>query len=219
MAHEASKVSRVLRVSQDLSASEVLVVVVTLAHKAHRELRDPRVTRDPLVLVLVAQQDLWVARASVASLARVDPRAMPVRQELKDLQARMGSRVTAVTLVPWDAPGFAASRAIRVCRAPKAILATLVLRVRRVMLAFVAHVVMLVKSGNPERPVLMAPEGRLEVSVVVELREILAPRVPRVRSATRGSRARVAFVALLVSSARRVSVANEVLVATREPSA
>lgn len=204
---------------QDLSARGALVVVVTLAHKAHRELRDRRVTRDPLVLVLEARQDLWVVRASVVSLARVDPRAMLVRQELKDLQARMGSRVTAVTRVPWDALGSVASRVTRACRVLKAILATLVLRVPRVMLAFVAHVAMLGKSGNPERLVPMAPEGRLEVSVVVELKEILAPRVPKVPSATRVSRARVAFVALLVSLARRARGANEVLVATREPSA
>lgn len=106
--------------------------------------------------------------------------------------------------------------ATRAFRAPKATQATPAHKEPKVMSAFVGHVVNLARLENLARVVPMASVAPLEVLAVVVSKEILEPPAPKVLSATRASRAHVAFAARLVSSERRARRASVVHAAIRE---
>jgi len=75
----ASKVSRAALVRLAHSVRGVLVVVVTLARKAPKVLKDQKATKAPQALALAGPLAPWVARASVVSQVKMDLRVMPVR--------------------------------------------------------------------------------------------------------------------------------------------
>lgn len=110
---EASKASLARRGKQVPVALVALVVAVPQEHKVRRAFKDPRATRVLQVLVLEVQLGQWAVKESEESQAKTGRRATLVPPVHKVQQARMGSKVTAVTQAPWVALGFEGSKEIR----------------------------------------------------------------------------------------------------------
>jgi len=212
----ANRVSKVLSVVLGPAALVALVVVALLVPKVHKAVRVPRVTRVPQVLGLVGPQVRWVARASVASLARMARRATLVHQAHRVQVVTMGSRVTVEILGQWVALGCEARPVTRAFPGSQAITDTQEPRATRVMLVCAVPRASLARWASRARSELMDPGARSGEAVAVALRVSLAGQDLLAFWAAMASRAPVACEDPQGSRERMVRRVSAVLVATRE---
>jgi hypothetical protein len=212
----ASRASKVRSEALEPVAPVALVVVVLLVPKVPKALRVPRVTRAPQVLGLVGPQVRWVARASVASLGRMGPRAILVHQAHRVQVVTMGSRVIVVILGQWVALGCVARPVTRAFLDSRAIMGTQEPRATRVMLACGVPRASLARWASRVRTELMALGAQSEEVAAVALRVSLGGQDLKAFWAAMASRAPVACEAPQGSRERRERRVSVALVATRE---
>jgi len=187
--HVVNKEYKVLRVTLATVDRRVLVVVVLLGPRAHKESKVPRENVEKLGHVQEAPLVLWDPRVSAAKWANKVRRAILVHLARKASVVAMVSRAIKVLLAPWVAQGFEVPRAIVVCKVLKATLVSRVQRVTRVMSAFAGHQAQEVSQAPLEHKDHLANVVRSGLSVAVVLRarrahlvrwDLVAPRATKV---------------------------------------
>lgn len=198
MAPVDSRAFKVRRVKLARSEQEAPLVVVTLAHRVRKVSKAPKVTKDLLAPELEGPLDPSALKVRGVSQVRMGLRVIQVHQALKDLLAKMDSRVTVEIQVPWVGLESEARQAIRECKDPRATRVTLVPWGLRVMLVSVALVEKRDKSANRARLVRKVCEVPSVAMVPAVSKAILVTWVLMVPWAMEVSKALVGCVDLLV---------------------